>query len=103
MELVNQLFTANYAVILVVGFLGMFAHFLKKNIKGESGTEIKAYFKDNRKDTYLAIIATLVGTAAYHLALGTGGTTDLINAFAIGFTFDSMLNKWEAAGAKIKE
>lgn len=103
MELVSQLLTADYAVILFIGFLGMFSHFLKKNIKGETGTEIVRYFHDNFKTTLLAFIATFIGTSAYHIAISTGGTADLINAFMLGFSFDSMLNKWEATGAKIKE
>ena len=103
MDLVKQLLTADYLVIFIIGFLGMFTHFLKKKIKGESGTEILKYFHDNLKDTLVAFIATLIGTAAYHLTISSGQTADLINAFMIGFTFDSMLNKWEAKGAKIRE
>jgi hypothetical protein len=103
MELITKLFTPDFAVIFIIGFLGMLTHFFSKKIKGETGTEILRYFHDNTKSTIMALIATFIGTAAYYLALGTGVTADLVNAFTIGFTFDSILNKWEATGAKIKE
>jgi len=104
MELVNQLFTLDYLVIFVIGFLGMLVHFFKKNIKGETGTEIISYFHDNLKSTLTALIITLVGTSAYFLIISANNQpADMINAFTIGYMFDSMINRWETKGAKIRE
>jgi len=79
-----------------IAFLGMIVHFLKKKVKGESFTAIKAYFKDNPKSTIIAFIATLVGVAAYYTQLATNTNADLLAVFMIGYSVDSALNRWEA-------
>ena len=79
-----------------IAFLGMLVHFLKKKVKGESFTAIASYFKDNPKSTITAVVATLIGVAAYYTQLATGSNADLLAVFTIGFTIDSALNKWSA-------
>lgn len=103
MELVNQLFTPDFLVMFVVAFFGMLTHFFKKQIKGETPKEIFSFFHDHVKSTVSALITVFIATAAYYLTLSTGQTADLVNTFTLGYMFDSMINKWEVAGAKIKE
>jgi len=103
MELVYQLFTLDFLVLFIIGFLGMITHFFKKQIKGETPAEIAAFFHDHVKSTITALITVLVAEAAYYLLIAEGMTADLINAFTIGYMFDSMLNRWEAKGAKLRE
>jgi cytosine/uracil/thiamine/allantoin permease len=74
---------------------GMLVHFLKKEIKGETITEVKDYFRDHPKNTVIAFIATTVAFAAYHFQLSTGGNVDLIVVFTTGYTFDSIFNKYD--------
>ena len=90
------IFESNFYVMFGIAFLGMFIHFLKKKVKGESFTAITGYFKDNPKSTIIAFIATLVGVAAYYTQLGTGSNADLLAVFMIGYSVDSALNRWEA-------
>ena len=82
--------------LLSLGLLGMFSHFLKKNVSGETATAIVDFFKDNLKTTLLALITTFVSVVAYKFSLATGQTADILVAFLLGFGFDSTLNKWEA-------
>lgn len=103
MELVNTLFIPDFWLLFGVSFLGMITHFFKKQIKGETPKEIMLFFHDHVKSTITALITVFIATAAYYLTLATGQTADLVNTFTLGYMFDSMLNKWEAAGAKIKE
>jgi C4-dicarboxylate transporter len=81
--------------LLIISILGMFIHFLKKNIKGETVTEIKQYFSDNLKSTFIALVATVVGTLAFYFGARTGTGVDIISAFGCGYTFDSLFNKWD--------
>jgi hypothetical protein len=81
----------------------MITHFFKKQIKGETPQEIAAFFHDHVKSTIMAVIVVFIAEAAYYLMVAEGMTADLINAFTIGYMFDSMLNKWEAKGATIRE
>ena len=85
-----------------VALAGMFSHFLKKKIKGESLTEIKSYFGDNLKSTILAFIFTSIGFGAYWLMNdGIIANKDLLSIFLVGYLFDSMVNKWETKEPKI--
>jgi hypothetical protein len=81
----------------LIGFalMGMLMHFMKKNIKGETLTDIRNYFKDNFKSTFVAFVATVVGTLGLYFTLSTGQVLDVISAFGCGYTFDSLFNKWD--------
>lgn len=79
-----------------VALLGMLSHFLKKKIKGESITEIKSYFGDNVKSTVLALISTIIG----FVILAKIGDVTVVSAFGMGFTFDSVFNKWDNGKGK---
>jgi uncharacterized membrane protein YesL len=81
--------------LIVLGLVGMFSHFLKKNITGETTTEIFDYFRDHFKSTLLALIVTLVSVIGYKMALATGQAADIVVVFLLGFGFDSTLNKWD--------
>lgn len=76
----------------VVALSGMFGHFLKKNVKGESITEIKDYFKSHFKSTLLAFSATTIG----FLGLVTTGEVTYLMCATLGFSFDSLFNKWDS-------
>lgn len=81
--------------LLIVGLLGMLIHFFKKQIKGETVTEIASYFKDHFKSTFTAVVCTVIGVLAYKFQLATGQFADVVTVFGIGYTFDSMFNKWD--------
>jgi Na+/proline symporter len=81
--------------LVVIGLLGMLVHFFKKQIKGETLTEIKDYFGDHFKSTFIAVVTTIIGVITYKFSLGTGLPADIITVFGIGYTFDSIFNKWD--------
>ena len=83
--------------LIVIGLLGMFVHFMKKNIRGETTTAVKKYFHDHFKSTTTAIIVTIIGVVSYKLKLSTGQTADIVICFMAGFNFDSLLNKWDSS------
>lgn len=82
-------------MILVYSLLGMIIHFMKKSIKGETLTDIKAYFSDHFKSTFIAVVSTAIATTAYYMTLSNDSVADIIAAFGTGYTCDSMFNKWE--------
>lgn len=92
----------DYLIILAyIGYyisalLGMFAHFLKKNIKGESRTEVRKYFKENYRTTLYALIATSLGFAIVVMA----DQANIVSAFGVGYMFDSAMHQWDSKGEK---
>ena len=84
--------------LLGVGLLGMLVHFFKKEIKGETTTEIRDFFRDHFKSTFIAIVTTLLAVVAYYLTLATGQPADVVTVFMSGYMSDSILNRWEAKG-----
>lgn len=82
-------------MLLVYSLLGMIIHFLKKSIKGETLADIKMYFSEHFKSTFIAVVSTLIATLAYYLTLSNDSVTDIIFAFGAGYTCDSFFNKWE--------
>jgi len=90
-------FLYSFAGLYIVALLGMLTHFLKKNIKGETPTEILGYFKDNFKSSLTAIILTSVMFFAYYqLFITAESVKDIMIVFLIGYAFDSTFNKYEA-------
>ena len=79
-----------------VAFLGMLVHFSKKKIREESWRAIKSYFSDNLKSTVTAVIVTFIAIAGYYTQMASGTSSDIIAVFTIGFSCDSLANKWEA-------
>ncbi len=82
-----------------IALLGMFSHFLKKKVRGESPTEVLGYFKDNFKSTILALIATSVSFLAYYFEVINeypDGFYDVITIFGLGYLNDSLFNKYES-------
>ena len=87
-----------YAGMFLASLAGMFVHFLKKNVKGETSTEIVNYFRDNFKSTALAVFFTAIGflTAITADAISYERVIpSILTAALIGYTFDSMANKWD--------
>ncbi|MGV8130497.1 MAG: hypothetical protein ACP5N7_00165 [Candidatus Pacearchaeota archaeon] len=78
-----------------IAILGMLVHFLKKQIKGETILEIRDYFKQHFKSTIIAFISTTIAFFGYYFALGTGTPSDVVAVFGLGYTFDSVFNKWD--------
>lgn len=77
-----ELFIFSFTGLYIVALLGMVTHFLKKNIKGETPTEILSYFKDNFKSTLTAFILTSVMFFAYYqLFVYESEVKDLILSF----------------------
>lgn len=90
-------FIFSFIGLYIVALLGMVTHFLKKNIKGETPTEILRYFKDNFKSTVTAFILTSVMFFAYYqLFVEAQSVKDVMIVFLIGYAFDSTFNKYEA-------
>lgn len=90
-------FIYSFTGLYLIALLGMLVHFLKKNIKGETPTEILGYFKDNFKSTIVAFILTTVMYVAYHQLFVDGESVkDIMVIFLIGYAFDSTFNKYEA-------
>jgi hypothetical protein len=81
--------------LLAIALLGMIMHFFKQKIKGEHLNEIAAYFKDNFKSTMVAIVSTVVASAATYFTMATGQPIDIMAFFGIGYTCDSIFNKWD--------
>ena len=81
--------------LFIIALLGMLMHFFKKKIKGESFVAIRDYFKVHFKSTIIAIITTTIAFLAYYFELKTGQVADIFAVFGIGYTFDSMFNKWD--------
>ena len=90
-------FIYSFTGLYIIALLGMATHFLKKNIKGETPTEILNYFKDNFKSTITAFILTSVMFIAYHqMFVDAESVKDIMVIFLIGYAFDSTFNKYEA-------
>jgi NhaP-type Na+/H+ or K+/H+ antiporter len=83
MEIINCIL---YSFSCLVGVL---AHFLKKKIKGETLSDIKHYFSTHLRETVITLIGAIFGlsTALYI------GDLNILTAFTIGYTADSMFNK----------
>lgn len=93
MEKYSWIFTL--PILLLIGTIGMFSHFLKKNIAGETLVEVRGYFKNHFKSTLLALIATMFGVSAYYFTMATGQFADILMVGSLGYNFDSIFNKWD--------
>jgi hypothetical protein len=81
--------------LYIIALIGMLMHFFKKQIKGETVSDITNYFKLHFKSTVMAFVATTVGFLAYHFLLASGQKADIFGVFATGYMFDSIFNKWD--------
>lgn len=94
-----QIFLAP-GMLYVVAILGMLLHFMKKNIKGETPTEIKNYFKDHFKSTFIAFAGTTIAYLAYYfVSIELKSKPDIIAVFGLGYMFDSFFNKYDTPTA----
>lgn len=98
MEFLSQ---GDFWIMFGVAFLGMLVHFGKKKVREESWGAIKTYFSDHFKSTIIAVIVTFVGVVGYYTQMATGQNADYIAIFTIGFSLDSMLNKWDTKGTPV--
>ena len=87
-------FFTSVSSLFVIAYLGMFSHFLKQNVKGETATDIFHYFNDNFKSTFLAVVATFITTLGFIFTLKSGQAVDIVAVFGLGYCCDSLWNKW---------
>lgn len=88
-------FVSSPLPLYIVALLGMFSHFLKKNMRGETNTNVLSYFKDNIASTLNAFIWVTFSYFVYlQNVYNGGGVLDIAAVFMIGFTFDSLMNKY---------
>ncbi len=83
------------SVLYLISIVGMLMHFFKKQIKGETVTEIAGYFKNHFKSTIVALVATTVGFLGYYFLLASGQKADIFALFSVGYMSDSFFNKWD--------
>jgi hypothetical protein len=83
--------------LYIIALTGMFTHFLKLNITGETLVDIKNYFNDHFRSTLVAFIATSVGFLGYYFMMASGTRADVAAVFALGYMFDSFFNKFTSA------
>lgn len=86
--------------LIVTGLLGMLTHFMKKQVRGETLTDIRNFFRDHFKSTFIAVTVTVVSVVGYYVTLATGQFADVVLVFLLGFGFDSTLNTWEQRAAQ---
>ena len=91
------MFILTPAGLYIISLIGMFTHFLKLNITGETLTDITNYFNDHFRSTLVAFIATSVGFLAYYYGMASGTKADVAAVFALGYMFDSFFNKFTSA------
>ena len=82
-------------ILYVISLIGMLMHFFKKQIKGETISEITDYFRDHFKSTVMAFVATTIGFLAYYFLLSSGQKADIFGVFGVGYMFDSIFNRYE--------
>lgn len=90
MDLLELLHTGYGMVGLAL--VGMFTHFIKKKVRGETVLAVTKYFTNHFKSTLIAVISTVVATLVYQHSMAEGGTADLLVVFFGGYNFDSFLN-----------
>ena len=78
-----------YAFYFIVTLFGVFAHFAKKKIKGQTLDSVKTYFKSNFKSTMIMFGSAVILFAS---AIAAGGL-NIITAATIGYTADSLYNE----------
>jgi hypothetical protein len=81
--------------LMCIALTGMLMNFFKKQIKGETTTEIRNYFRDHFKSTFTSIVTTVISCFAYYATLSTGKPADILTVFALGYMCDSFFNRWD--------
>lgn len=81
--------------LIIIALIGMFVHFLKMNIKGETLTDITQYFSVHFKSTVISIIATTVAALGYYFKLDHPDPEAIGIVFGLGYMCDSFFNKWD--------
>jgi len=69
--------------------MGIFSHFLKKKIRGQTIASIKEYFKGHFVYTLTMVIAAIAG----FIGLITTGSLGIVASFLAGYAADSIFNK----------
>lgn len=100
MEIIEYKWLFELPSLLVIGMIGMFSHFLKKNVTGETLVEIKGYFSNHFKSTLLAVIATFIAVISYYFTIPTGQIHDILIVGSLGYNCDSLFNKWDKMTTK---
>lgn len=85
-----------YTVLYVIGnfivmLLGVFSHFVKKKMKGQTLDDVKNYFRSHFANTVITFGAGIVMFFAMVQSGGLGWVASLL----LGYTADSVFNKAE--------
>lgn len=84
-------------VFLLVGFIGVFAHYAKKRLGKEIEGNFYKYLVGDHVGSTVTALSTLVGTALTYVFSGTiesASWSSIIGlAFTTGYALDSALNK----------
>ena len=84
------------ALQFLMGLFGVFAHFLKSKIKGQTTAAIKNYFLTHNRDTLLALICYIAAfVVLYELK-----ELSFLTAFMAGYTCDTFFSRMEKNGLK---
>lgn len=83
-----------FVLLLLIGLLGLFAHWLKKWGRGQTKASFVDYMKAHRKHT-IASLSALAGAIAGMFAVGDVVLTGQVAAttFLAGYSIDSAINK----------
>lgn len=95
LEEILKYFSVDNGVFLMIAFVGMLGHALKKGLTGQlQGSIFEYIFKNNPKRTVLAIMTTIGAVAGIILGeqIPTQAGAYIMLAFATGFTADSTVN-----------
>lgn len=80
-----------YLGYFALAFLGMLGHYLKRRVKGETFSDVRGYFVNHARESILSLIGLVIG----FLAAYSTETLNMVSAPLIGYTADSIFNRWE--------
>ena len=83
-----------FIALLLIGFLGLFSHWLKKWGRGQTKASFKEYMKTHKNHS-IASVSMLVSSIVGMYAIGDVELTNQVmaTAFLAGFAIDSTINK----------
>jgi hypothetical protein len=91
-------------VYLVVGFLGIFAHWLKNYLNDEYDKSFWHYLVGDKPKSTVVTLSSFIGSGLTYMYTGTIASASwpalLGLAFTTGYSFDSLLNKSTKSDSK---
>ena len=96
---------SNTWFLLGMAILGMIAHILKENVRGEAAVDIWNWFSYHFKSTIISVIATIVGFVIYMTGLKSDsvGLVDIGFVFGIGYLSESFFNRYQPVKTEDKK